>query len=258
MDLRELKVVKGNAHRHPWELARLKVVTDLLIQASETTKNLKIVDIGCGDLFFLKELSYQFKESKLYAIDSAFTEQQVIDINTTDEFGIKAYQDIKDCEAKNVSIVLLLDVVEHIKDDYAFLNYLNSSPLIGNNTLIAITVPAFQSLFCSHDRFLLHYRRYSNKTLSTLLKTTNFRTIKMGYFFFLLLIPRILNVMIERVKRDDGEATGTGLSFWKGGRFVTTIIKSVLVMDFKFSYALGRIGCTLPGLSNFVICKKNV
>jgi hypothetical protein len=115
-------------------------------------------------------------------------------------------------------------------------------------------------LFCSHDNFLQHYRRYSNSQIVNLLKTTNYYIIANGYFFFILIFPRLVKIIKEKVFRfiKQNETTGTGLTTWKGNKFVSSFIKNFLLFDYLITSSLLKIKIKVPGLSTFVICKKSV
>ena len=63
-------------------------------------------------------------------------------------------------------IVLAMDVLEHIQDDYSTLKEWKNT--LKPNGLLLITVPAFQHLWSSHDIFLGHHRRYNKKDISDL------------------------------------------------------------------------------------------
>ena len=60
MDLIEARL--NRAPRHPWELARLDVVTSLL--ARQLTRlgdsGTRILDIGCGDAWLVEQLAARF------------------------------------------------------------------------------------------------------------------------------------------------------------------------------------------------------
>ena len=58
----------------------------------------------------------------------------------------------------------MLDVIEHVEDDVAFVRDVVDG-LAGPETgWVLVSVPAYQSLFSAHDRALKHYRRYSPGT----------------------------------------------------------------------------------------------
>jgi hypothetical protein len=81
----------------------------------------------------------------------------------------------------------LFDVVEHIKDDIAFLtdvyNYLEK------DGFIYITVPAYQFLWSNEDTDAGHYRRYTRKELETKLEKIGFEILHSTYIFTILPLP---------------------------------------------------------------------
>ena len=78
--------------------------------------------------------------------------------------------------------VYALNVVEHIKDDN--LAMLNAKKLLKKDGNIIILVPAYQFLYNRFDSVLEHYRRYTDKTLNTLLGK-HFTIIHSQYFNFI-------------------------------------------------------------------------
>jgi trans-aconitate methyltransferase len=264
MDLIEVKNRKGvEMARHPWELARLEVVDDLLQGIIKNENEFNVLDIGCGDIFFISKLSDKYPKANFYAIDIAFTDEIISTLKETAKgrniFLFKTLDEANLHLKTQADLVLLLDVVEHIKDDIGFLNSLYQNKAITNNTNIIITVPTFQSLFCSHDFFLGHYRRYTNKTLLNTIKQTGFEKQKLGYFFFCLIPPRIIQVLKEKIIKPDLNNKTTGLVEWKNGPAITNFIKNILLLDFKtYKFIKAITGLSLIGLSNYIICKKRV
>ncbi|MGI6320443.1 MAG: class I SAM-dependent methyltransferase [Bacteroidales bacterium] len=265
MDIKEYNYKSENdKQNHPWEFARLKVVYDLIeeniLSNSELSKkdSITVLDIGCGDAFFLDTLSKMIPNIKAYAIDTAFTDESIKYFEEKySNSSIKFYQNIDDANLDNIEadIVLLLDVIEHIEDDVAFLKYLKSKSFIKTNTNFIITIPAFQSLFCSHDHWLGHYRRYNTKMLRNHLQEAGYTTEKDGYFFFTLIFPRWLKVQKEKfIKPDLSEVSGIG--DWQGGKFTTNLIAGFLFLDYSISKIKRKFGIKLPGLSTYSVCQK--
>jgi hypothetical protein len=118
-------------------------------------------------------------------------------------------------------------------------------------------VPAFQSLFGSHDTFLGHYRRYSNRQTRKVLKSMGLEIVSSGYFFSLLIPVRLMQVLKEKVFGTKGDVESKLVS-WRGGKKKSVIIKHILYIDFLVSRFFGFFGINLPGLSNYVICRKPV
>ena len=263
MDIKEFRITSAIQHtRHPWELARLEVIYSLLKSLAPMLleRDAVVFDIGCGDIFLIQELSKRIPRWQFYAIDTAFDEELLAAYDSAlKDSNIKAFDSLASAcnsmAAAHVDIVLLLDVIEHIEDDVGFLADLLNNTYMSPDTRFLITVPAYQSLFCSHDVFLAHHRRYSRHLLSTNVKKAGLHPFKSGYFFGSLVLPRLLQVAMEKLfPKKEEDAKGVGA--WKGQGTIDGLIKSVLVMDFRLSELISTsTPLTLPGLSTYVLCK---
>lgn len=99
---------------------------------------------------------------------------------------------LEDAEFEHNSIdsVGLFDVVEHIEDDYSFLNNINK--YMKDDGYIYITVPAFNVLWSNEDKDAGHFKRYSTTELNELLKKCGFSIIQSTYIFSILPLPVFL------------------------------------------------------------------
>jgi SAM-dependent methyltransferase len=243
-----------NENRHPWELARLEVVYSFISKHLSTKQAVNILDVGCGDTFVVSELLKKMPNAKFHAVDIEFTAEM---IEQFQDKGIELYQHINELENRieKANLVLLMDVIEHIEDEKAFLKDLIQKNYISNDTLFLITVPAYQSLFSEHDVFLKHYRRYSRKQLNNVLKESGFEIIESGNFFSSLIVPRLLSLAKERLF---SSKEAKGLTSWKGSKKQSNILKEVLYLDFKTTNILKQLGVNLPGLSTYSLCRRPV
>lgn len=258
MDLRESRE-KLAGSRHPWELARLQVVYTLLNTHLQGRQPHVILDLGCGDAFVANQLSRRYPETRIVAVDVELDDETLAVLGgRLSGQRISLYKTLTDAAAQSgaADVVLLLDVIEHVSDDVAFLNELRASPLVTPQTVFLLTAPAHQGLFCSHDVFLGHYRRYDNSLLSDHLSRAGYVTDTAGYFFFCALLFRLVQVRKERwIGRRSPTA---GLADWRGGPLATAAVSWILQMDFTCSRILRRLGIRLPGLSNYALCKMSV
>lgn len=217
-----------------------------------------VLDIGCGDAFVIGELARTHPHAQFYGVDSALTPDAVAEHSRRLPPNVHLFQELDDVPSERAaSLVLLMDVIEHIENDRGFLTALLARPLIGAQTRVFVTVPAFQGLFSSHDVFLRHYRRYSNAQLRECLEGTGLDVLDIGYFFSSLLPLRVLQVMKERIAPPSAVPAGTGLSTYAGGRLQTSLFAGVLIADATVSLLLKRIGLRIPGLSNFAVCRTS-
>lgn len=256
MDLIEATDV-APSHRHPWELARLWVLHRLIDRHVPLADGSIVVDIGCGDAFVIGELAKAFPSARFYGVDAAFTSASAQQRQRSLPPNVHLFSQLDDVPAdRAAALVLLMDVIEHIADDHAFLVDLLRRPIAGATTRAIVTVPAYQSLFSSHDIFLKHFRRYTNRQLRDRLEGAGLRIDDIGYFFSSLLPLRILSVIKERISPPD-TASGTGLSEYRGGGLSTALLSGILKADAFSTLMLGRLGVSLPGLSNYAVCRTS-
>ncbi|PRX46302.1 class I SAM-dependent methyltransferase [Salegentibacter salegens] len=243
-----------SGRRHPWELARYEVVKSLINTHIKNYSGKKILDLGCGDLFFLNKFSEDKTDTDFYAVDTAFDEEYIKSEGVVSH--IKLFNSLSNLPNEDLffDIVFLMDVVEHIENDVTFLENLKNNSFITEKTIILITVPAYQKLFCYHDHFLGHYRRYTNSTIENVTKKAGFKTLTKGYFFTSLLLPRFIEVIKENAGKKN-KIRGTRLTQWNKNNLTTQSIKKMLLFDFKIGQILKKIGINTPGLSNYLLCK---
>lgn len=263
MDIVEKKINIPNQLRHPWETARLNIIKHYLHhQLCTKFKNQGgvVLDIGCGDIFVAQSLATIYPKVQFICIDIAFTQTMIetmkAQIYTSNIYLFSSIHEAKSMmHIPKVDVVLLLDVIEHIENDISFLKHLKTQNAdLLNEAYWFITVPAFQKLFCQHDVFLGHYRRYTNAMLKRHLKLAGFRVFVLNYFFISLLFPRILKVIAEKIFSNKNPEKGIGQ--WTKPVCITWFIHYFLLLDFYISLFLYKFKIRIPGLSNFCICKS--
>jgi trans-aconitate methyltransferase len=252
----------GARERHPWELARLEVVRGLIGRHVRLSAGTAVLDIGCGDTFVVEQIAATFPEVIFYAVDTAFTDESIAQyrarLRVPNVFMSSSLDSAVPHLDRPVSLVILMDVLEHIEHDQAFLTHLLARPRIGSSSHVLVTVPSYQALFCSHDELLGHYRRYSNQQLRELLESSGLAVIEIGYFFSTLVLARAVQTIKERwLITPANDSATTGLVTWNRGKPLTALVKGLLLADVRLSRLLRQIGITLPGLSNYAICRKS-
>lgn len=143
-----------------------------------TSKNSTILEIGSGGGLLSAELT------KL-GFDIISTDIEPASGNYTKEMGVKKVF-ISNCgEAiplrdASIDIIFMTDVLEHIKDDYKTIS--ECVRLLKPGGYILITVPAYQCLYSSWDKWNRHYRRYDKKRILTLAQDHNLSITKITYW----------------------------------------------------------------------------
>jgi hypothetical protein len=244
--------------RHPWERARLALASRLIREHASLAEGDVVLDIGCGDTFVAESLARQYPRVQFHAVDSAFTPELIGFLArrlTVPNVSLSASLD--DVPAgQAASLVLLMDVLEHVSDDRGMLRGVVEGRLSDASTRFLITVPAYAALFCSHDRFLGHYRRYSYEGLSALLAHAGLSAVVGGHLFASLVPVRLAQVVAEWLVPPAGEPP-SGLATWRGGEVAGRLLSGLLEWDGRLALALLRIGVQLPGLSTFAICRTS-
>jgi hypothetical protein len=247
--------------RHPWETARFEIIDHLIRRSVPLSSGAIVMDIGCGDTFVVEELATRYQTAQFFAVDTAFTgellEHYRARLNNPRILMSSSLDGLVPPPSKPASLLLLMDVIEHVEDDNGFLKGLRARPYLDGETRLLITVPAYQSLFSSHDTFLGHYRRYSNRSLRRLVERSGFKVLDIGYFFASLLPVRVLQVFKERLLGLKPDRPTSGLVTWTGGKAAAALFSGALVLDGRLSIAIGKTGVRLPGLSNYAICVKS-
>jgi 2-polyprenyl-3-methyl-5-hydroxy-6-metoxy-1,4-benzoquinol methylase len=159
---------------------------DILEHYLAGKRGLRILNVGCGS----GELSCRLGD-RGHTVLGIDPESSYIELalgnaaatkHTNCSFQVCSIEDFSG--PGDFDCVITTDVLEHIKDDRAAFAKMVS--LVKPGGLVLITVPAGQWLFGYHDEQLGHFRRYSMKTLRTLVSPLcDIRAIR--YFGFSLI-----------------------------------------------------------------------
>jgi SAM-dependent methyltransferase len=84
----------------------------------------------------------------------------------------------------------LFDVLEHVEDDFAYIRSIRNYLRPGGT--VYITVPAFEWLWSQEDVFAGHYRRYTRRSLSRVLKEAGLQVKFVTCFFSILPLPILI------------------------------------------------------------------
>lgn len=76
---------------------------------------------------------------------------------------------------RNLDLVTMFDVLEHVEDDVALLMELRRK--MTPDGVLFISVPAHPWLFGAHDKRVGHYRRYSQHALEKTLRNAGFNVV---------------------------------------------------------------------------------
>ena len=156
------------------------------------------LDIGCGH----GQVISQFESVGDYIIDGCDLNLMALEQAGEVRGNIYVYNifDANPAMVGKYTGILLLDVIEHIDDEGAFLEACLKHLQPGG--LVVINVPALQSLFSRYDEVAGHKRRYTKKMLRALFENHGIQPMELSYWgmsllpialirkFFLLFVSR--------------------------------------------------------------------
>ncbi len=178
MDLKELE--SGvNPEVHWYYQSKKQPMIAFTKKVLESVMPLTIIDVGSGSGFFSISLEQQFpdKIKKVCLVDINYTPEEIAATR-----GAKIEKMLSIPDKIENSLVILMDVLEHLEDDLKMLNDIKRN-CSGSNNYFFITVPAFMSLWSGHDVYLGHYRRYRIPMLRKVLSDSGYSISKLYYLY---------------------------------------------------------------------------
>lgn len=198
MDLKESEILGEQAADH-WYYRSKALALRSMVEPYRPFH--RILDVGAGDGFFSKELLRQGVAAEATCVDPGYEREWE---ETLPGGSVVRFR--KAVESSKADLVILMDVLEHVDDDVALLS--EYSGLVGPGRLVAITVPAFQLLWSSHDDFLEHRRRYTLRGLEALMRSSGVEVLRSHYFFGGVFPAAAASRLVSR-RRNSGAATSS-------------------------------------------------
>ena len=231
MDIKETDSISLDDERKHWWIQTRYNYIDKAITFLKCDK-FDTLEIGCGtgqNLWFLRnQSSHAIRTKNIIGIDPELSDG--LKKNIREDKSIRFENNFSNIKS-NVDLILAMDVLEHIENDRAALNEWKN--LLNKESIILITVPAFNILWSYHDEFLGHKRRYTKSSLLSVTQNCGLRPLYLGYVFSYLfpvmfLIRKIMksneksdlvlpNIFVNTVLRIMGKIEfflGGGKFFW--------------------------------------------
>jgi len=178
--------------RHWWWRAREAGVLKALRAHQPAEGWGRILDVGCGDgLFFdrlreLGDVEGVEPDAALVRSDGPHRARiQIVPFDSSFRPG------------KQYSLILMLDVLEHMPDPLAAIGHA-CALLLPGGALLA-TVPAFNLLWTNHDVINHHVTRYRKATLRPLFKQAGLQILEERYLFQWIFPAKLLTRAVERI-----------------------------------------------------------
>lgn len=162
--------------KHWWWRARTRYIIDALLRLQPERGWKTILDIGCGDALFFPELSafgeVEGVEPVAELVNPANPYRSRIQICPFDQ----NFQ-----PAKKYSLILMLDVLEHLEDAAAALRHVVE--LLEPGGMFVATVPAFMALWTNHDVTNHHFTRYTKSSFRELAQRSGLKILEERYLY---------------------------------------------------------------------------
>ena len=176
--------------QHYWLLSRNRIIYDKLraIRAAAP-----MIDLGCGPgatVAFLRQRGIDCR-----GVDLATYQPVSAGLAGAILYGTDAFER-PTIERDGIRTVLLLDVLEHLREPESFIRRCREA--YANAGHLVITLPARAELWSNYDEFYGHQRRYDLTSAAALCMDGGLEVIEAGYFFHalypLLAVHRLMAV----------------------------------------------------------------
>lgn len=226
-----------------WFKGKRDLLNVLLNKYCDNKINLSILDVGCGTG---EDLDIISRFGNVTIIDISKEALNLISDNLVERKILCDIQKINKDLYNKFDIVIMLDILEHIRDDDLAIDQCYKA-LKKDGTLIML-VPAVSRIYSAHDKALQHYRRYDKKFLFEKIDR-KFKTKKIFYWNSILSLP----IFLFKILRRGSKKGGTDISSFPLPKFINNFFYYTL----KFENFLIKKGIHLPiGVSLIAIAKK--
>lgn len=168
---------------HWWYVSKQRIVLDLIERYAKSNDRdggssnapLNIADLGCGCGAMLSRLR---DEHNVVGVDPS---PHAIEFSARRGITVQqgSFPDQIPLPRDAYDAVLLLDVIEHLQDDYAGVK--TAAALLKMGGVAIITVPAYQWLWSDWDELHHHFRRYNRPMLRKVLDAANLKVELLSY-----------------------------------------------------------------------------
>ncbi|SKA39212.1 Methyltransferase domain-containing protein [Enhydrobacter aerosaccus] len=233
MDLKEEDILGDDIARHWYYRSKAAA----LRQVVKGLKPRRILDVGAGSGFFSRHLLTEGGGESALCVDVGY------DRNREETVAGKPMLFRRDCGPTDCDLVLMMDVLEHVKDDSGLVRHYAAKVPSGAHFLV--TVPAFQFLWSGHDVFLDHCRRYRLGEIEETMRKAGLTVVR-GAYYFGFIFP--LAAAVRLATRHD---TTPKSSLTRHGAVTNALLTAVCKAELPL-LPFNR----LAGLSAFVLARK--
>jgi len=241
---REFEALRAAEDGHWWYRGRRRVV-DAQLRRLALPPRTRILDAGCGTGRMLDELA---RYGEVAGVEVNETGVELARARGHERVEVAPIEAIPFPD-ESFDLITCLDVVEHTPDDRRTFAELRRVTRPGGRLLV--TVPAYQSLWSSHDVANEHHRRYRRRTLRDAARAAGWRPVSSTYFNSVLLPP----AAAVRLVRGRGDADGADAR--SDLALTPPALNGALELPLRLEATLVRRGGRLPfGLSLMAVFER--
>ncbi len=208
--------------RHWWFVGRRQIMRRLARAVLPPSPRATVIDVGCGTGANIGSLADDYRcvgiDTSAEAIGRArprFPKVHFLQGRAPADLGPLMGE---------ARLVLLMDVLEHVSDDFALLSELLAAA--APETHFLVTVPADPALWSEHDESFGHYRRYDRSRLEMVWAGLPVSTRLVSYFNARLL--PVVRMVRARNRRRGHAAGAVGTDFWLPSRPLNFLLQTIL------------------------------
>jgi SAM-dependent methyltransferase len=180
--------------KHWWWRARTELIVRTLDRLRPANGWTNILDIGCGDGLFFDRLS---KYGEVEGVEPC---PELVNGNNVHRSRIHVMPfDERFQPGKRYSLVLMLDVLEHMQNPVAALRHALS--LLEANGRFLATVPAFMALWTNHDMLNHHFTRYTKSSFCEIAEQAGLQVQTTRYLYHWTFPVKLGVRLVERALR---------------------------------------------------------
>jgi SAM-dependent methyltransferase len=147
----------------------------------------------------------------------------------------------------SIDCVVALEVIEHFADDLAVVR--EAWRVLRPGGVLAASVPAFMSLWRSHDELYGHHRRYARAELRQLLSAGGFAVERCDFIKCAYFLPLLLRARLDRAR--NGSRAG-GDDFFELPAWLNALLRAQIVWEHRL-----RVNRLLPfGVSLLAVARR--
>lgn len=253
MKLAQFQVHEAFEQTHWWFTARRQIIRALVGAIAPASHESLIIDIGSGTGGIVAALSADYA---CIGVDRDSTAVAIAQGRhaATKFLNREAPQGVQS-ELHHAKVVLLLDVLEHIEDDFLFLSGVLAAVQPG--TFVLITAPADGDLWSKHDISFGHFRRYDRSRLMATWAGLPASCHMCSYFNSRLYAPI---KWIRRINNRLGRTAGKeGTDFAQPPRLINWLLHTIFAGEASVlagALASGRVSAYDRGVSLAAVLRR--